>query len=327
MSDINMQSIDEQIKTCLKIYYQFDKVELSHEKSGMNNITRLVTLGNSKYNLRVYCNHKDIEKVKFEHLILQTLAKQSMSIKIPIPVKTVYNTTIASLEDGSLVSLYHYIEGTQKASHTLYKSLIEATAHVANALATIQLNEKPAYSPYYDLYTNYPQFDEHQLSRYFEQSKKLNSIKEKLIHLLDVRAALEKQIDIFKQLPHSLIHGDINFSNSVAVKDNIIGILDFEFITYDLRAMELAVVLIEYFKPNKPFNKDELVQLIECYCSICPLNNDEIQLLPQLIKLRAIDVAFHFLTRFTEGQDDEDVLFNIINDSFYAVQIIEDKWK
>ncbi|WP_027091421.1 phosphotransferase [Cohnella thermotolerans] len=48
-----------------------------------------------------------------------------------------------------------------------------------------------------------------------------------------------------RKLPHQLIHGDINDSNLLAAPDaagKVAAVLDFEFCTRDLRAMEPAVV-------------------------------------------------------------------------------------
>lgn len=317
-------TVDQQIRDCLRQYYQFENVVLTSEKSGMNNITRLVAYSGKRYNVRVYCNHSDIDKVKFEHLILKKLSAQHLPIQIPIPVATVYNTTVSTLQDGRLVSLYHYIEGTQATSSELYLSLINATAHLAKALSAIKVPESPGYSPYYDLALNYPQFSNEQLVLLCENSKRLKPLQFKLIQLNECRANLERMREQFTQLPHSLIHGDINFSNSVAVNKKIIALLDFEFITLDLRAMELAVVLVDYFKPYTGYSKQiEWNELIEKYCHIHLLTDEEIRLLPKLVLLRAVDVAFHFLSRFTEGQDDEFILEKIVNESYSVFETIE----
>jgi len=53
-------------------------------------------------------------------------------------------------------------------------------------------------------------------------------------------------------LPHQLIHGDLNASNALADEaGRICAILDFEFVTYDLRVMEAAVFLSDMVRSSE----------------------------------------------------------------------------
>ncbi len=58
--------------------------------------------------------------------------------------------------------------------------------------------------------------------------------------------------ETFKTLPHQLIHGDINSSNLLMDEDGMISrVLDFEFVTIDLRAMEIEICLSEVLSEGK----------------------------------------------------------------------------
>lgn len=319
MEKNNFTPVEEQIKLCLAHYYNLVDVQILALSSGMNNITRVIKTEEHTYNLRIYCNHQDKQKVSFEHSILFQLLAGTFPLEHPIPVKTRFGSSVAELEDGRLVALYSYIEGSQQASENLYLSLIEATAHLSKALDQIKLVDQGEYSPYYELETNYPSFTEEQFNQW-----RNNGLQDRLYQMLltlnDTRAELENKKELFKALPHQFIHGDINFSNSVSRDNSVIGLLDFEFVTYDLRVMELAVVLIELFKQSGENKRERLKHYLACYTRIHQLTEEELELLPDLVKLRAIDVAFHFMTRYAAGMDELSVLQHIVKESYLVVQ-------
>ena len=312
--------LEQLLRNCLQQEYGLNEVEIVAHQSGMNNITRKIQCGNDTYHLRVYCNHQDERKVAFEHHILFQLLNSSLPILIPKPLHTYLGSTVAKLGDGRLVALYHYIEGTQQVSEALYRSLIEATAHLSAALAQVKQQEQSEYTPYYDLATNYPQFTNEALKLEYQLT---DEVLRKLEQLNEMRLRLEQNRELFVSLPHQLIHGDINFSNAVTLHNRIIGLLDFEFVTYDLRAMEIAVVLIEVFKANTHYDPNQWQYYLSLFTHIHPLNETEIQLLPQLIMLRAVDVAFHFITRFSEGIDDVTVLLKIVDESYAVIKRVQ----
>ena len=55
-------------------------------------------------------------------------------------------------------------------------------------------------------------------------------------------------------LPETLIHGDVHYDNSLAdeTTGEVTGIIDFEFASYDWRAMEAAAGLSKYVGESDP---------------------------------------------------------------------------
>lgn len=316
-------NIDAELRKTLSSFYDFNQVELFALSSGMNNITRKFRFNDHYYHARIYCNHMEKQKVLFEHEVLALLHEQQLTIQIPTSVRTKHGFTVSALADGRLVSVFEFIEGEQSSSQELYISLIEATGHLSAALANIRVNMSESYSPYYDIKENYPPYCLAQINTLATKFKMDDALREQLITLITSRQTLESKREIFKRLPHQFIHGDINFSNSVTSQNQVIAILDFEFVTYDLRAMELAVLLTEYFKIYPAVDKHTFELCIDTFQAIRPLTHEELVALPSLVQLRAVDVAMHFLTRFVDGHDSLEVLSKIAEDCSKVVSHID----
>ncbi|WP_182300980.1 phosphotransferase enzyme family protein [Cohnella cholangitidis] len=116
-------------------------------------------------------------------------------------------------------------------------------------------------------------------------------------------------LDTFRTLPHQLIHGDINHSNSLvsgADSNRLAAILDFEFCTWDLRVMEIAVMISGFLNGNDVMAKIEL--FLRGAGEQLSLDRAEIEAIPSLVRLRNLDVFLHFLGRYWDGVDDLSVL-------------------
>jgi Ser/Thr protein kinase RdoA (MazF antagonist) len=112
-----------------------------------------------------------------------------------------------------------------------------------------------------------------------------------------------------RELPHQLIHGDINDSNLLAAKEEpsrIAAVLDFEFCTRDLRAMEPAVVVSGLLEADR--SRDAVPALLEGYARRVRLTLAEAEAIPRLVRLRKLDVFVHFLGRYLDGVDGDEAL-------------------
>ena len=136
----------------------------------------------------------------------------------------------------------------------------------------------------------------------------LESVRVELALIGEWLPAVLDELPGLTQLPHQLIHGDLNASNVLTnPQGEVTAILDFEFVTWDLRAMELAVMLSDALTAS--LKKPEQLQLqleglIKGYCSAVRLTPEEIAAVPDLLRLRRIDVFYHFISRYWQGIDD-----------------------
>lgn len=279
-------------------------------ESGMNNTTRMITCGNARFVLRIYDNHKDNNKVLLEHAILAALAAAPPSgILVPMPVRNQAGGTVTIGPEDKLAALYHYIPGerTTAARPAHVTGLGIATGMLTQALARIEMPLQPIYQPYYQLEDEYCELGSDRLLVLAQENEQLYAQVPLLEHLQSERLAMAMLTPEMNRLPIQWIHGDLVFNNALASGDEVIGILDFEYCTQDLRAMELGVVLAEFIRPDPEHTLQQMKHFIDGYRKEVTLLPGEIALLPALIKLRMLDVWLHFAHRFMEGLDEAEV--------------------
>lgn len=308
-------------------FYRFNQapvILVGH--SGMNNTTRVIVDGDQRFNLRIYNNHQDEEKLYFEHYMLFLLQQQKLAIETPVPVLNQAGTTITRLSNGKLAAMFYYIEGERpdlnRAVHVA--GLGHATAILSAGLANVNLDAEPAYSPYFDIANNYSALTSERIKSIIADNEQLAPLNESFQLIMQERIQLEQKSSMFAQLPTQWIHGDINSSNSLARADQVIGIIDFEFVTRDARVMELAVLLSEMIKPNQVQLAQNLRMMKQAYDEHITLKASEEAALQDLIKLRAVDVAMHFIGRYEEQLDDSSVLQNIIIGTSFTLQYMNE---
>ncbi|CAM4434513.1 homoserine kinase type II [Paenibacillus endophyticus] len=313
----------------LNEYHFPEPYEVNQRDSGMNNTTRVILSGNERYAFRIYNNHKDVEIVRLEQEVLSALAQQSLPFQIPVPVRNKRGDTLSIAEDGTLSALFHYIDGDRPTASNpehVY-ALGQIAALLANALESIKPDRLPLYSPYYELEYTYAAMDEAAFLSMADRSDALRARSINFEYLQRERNLLKEVCVELEGWPKQWIHGDLVFNNTVSRENAIIGVLDFEFATMDVRAMELAVIIVDLLKPEDAELKMKIQLLVNGYKSICPLTAEELQLLPRLMKLRLLDVALHFAVRFRDQLDKDDVLCQIVDQSAFGCKWITENWE
>ncbi|WP_336786500.1 phosphotransferase [Paenibacillus sp. MMO-177] len=308
MKDIEIAALIEQ--------YRFDADwKVVPGDSGMNNTTRMIKAGDDRYVLRVYNNHRDKDIVTLEHHVLFVLYRQQPGFKVPVPVENRSGDTISFAQDGALAALYRYIPGERPTVHKKahIRSLGQTAARVSKALRGMTISHKPIYDPYYLLEETYSTLIQNELSAIMQSSEPFISKADKAAVIVNQLKKLSGSLQAVKELPHQWIHGDLNFSNTVADGESIIGVLDFEFCTIDVRAMELVVAQIDFFNGEDNEIWERLRLFCQGYGGIGKLAPEEVEVLPLLIKLRILDVFLHFTGRYKEGLDNTALIAGFID--------------
>ncbi|WP_424768912.1 phosphotransferase [Paenibacillus sp. sgz302251] len=303
--------------------------QIEHRESGMNNTTRMITAGADRFVLRVYNNHKDADIVRLEHEVLSELSSKSPPFRVPVPVRNKHDDTVCSAADGTLAALFYYIDGerTTAANNQHVFALGKTSGLLTRALSEIKPDRTPLYSPYYSLEDTYSAMEEMAFLALPEQCEGLAARRDSFILLQSERDKLKPECEIIAQLPKQWIHGDLVFNNTVSQGDEIVGVLDFEFTTVDVRAMELAVIAADLIKASDPEFPDKLKLLLNGYSEAFQLSEIELGKLPVLMKLRLLDVALHFALRYRDGLDRDDVLCGIIDQSAFGCKWINEHWE
>jgi homoserine kinase type II len=114
---------------------------------------------------------------------------------------------------------------------------------------------------------------------------------------------IERMPDLYATLPQQLAHEDMAPSNLLMEGILVTGILDFEFCSLDLRAMDLAVALTWW--PVRHYGTGAewpiIAALARGYARHITLTDGEIAALPTLFRLRAYTSLIHRLGRSRQG--------------------------
>lgn len=323
ISEITIEE-ESSVRRMLQHYFKKTEAEncsISRLSGGMNNATYLIHGNQQHYVLRQYNSHQDTQKVKYEHAILQSLTEQKREFVIPQLVHTLEGDTYIQ-SAGKIGALFRYQEGSSaQLSHAnLFFQLGNRAGQLSRALSNITVSLAPVYSPYYKLDLAYPECPPEDFIQFIHNHAPLFRLAdEEVLHISREIEQLFRQINQLTHLPHQIVHGDLNASNIlVNEKGDIAVILDFEFATWDLRVMELAVPLADMISgmilvDDQQEQQSEEVMwknieaLISGYKSEIELLQAELDLVPSLVLLRRVDVVMHFVTRYNKGIDPLDV--------------------
>lgn len=295
------------IDNIVKQYFKSKNYYVKDGSSGMNNTTRFLVVDNKEYILRVYESHDDKEKVSYEHMVLKALGERELSFNIPKPKVNLNGSTIGISPDGKLVSMASMIRGNNPKLETAeeFYSLGNVVGEITRELGEVNIEKNSIYSPCYELEKSYPKCPLKKVIKFcINPPEDFNEEKNYLVELSRYFVKFNECIPELRDLPHQLIHGDINASNVLEDENNkISAVLDFEFVARDLRVMDLAICLSEAIanKNSDEFKFECMKRFIDGYKKYINLTIDEIKSVPRLIILRRLDVIVHFLVRYNEG--------------------------
>lgn len=321
-----MTSINDYLEAAVQRYSWRGAIRMEEAAaSGMNNTTRIISCGEQKYVLRLYNNHGDANTVRLEHEMLKALSPAKLEFRIPEPVPNAAGDTVTVLPDGKLACLFGYIEGERPtlANSAHVRALGTAAGQLSRAFNGVNLSITPEYSPYYELGDTYATMDKPSFLGLAKGEPMLRELAEQFGYLQAEREELLKACVQVAALPRQWIHGDICFGNALSIGDRISAILDFEFVTVDSRAMELAVLMVDLLKRDAAAGSAAMLEsAARAFQESVELTAEERKLLPALMKLRLLDVTLHFAVRLREGLDQPDVLASIVDSCAYGCEWI-----
>lgn len=282
-----------------------DQLELSPTSGGVNNIVQYVTLPNGdKELLRIYNNGCDAKRVQFEHTILKQLNEMTMSFRVPkfLPAKN-SDQTMVRLSNGADACMCPIIPGTLPKL-TCAKELGKAAGELNTALTKVDID--PALcntAPYWKMWEVHhavtrENFVDTMKGEYFDGH--LRPIADRMLE--EILLIVDKCAGAYQSLPIQLIHGDLHYDNVLVDQDTVSALLDFEFASFDWRALELAIGLSKYAgeEPDAmPFFDD----YIDGYAMTGKLTKEEAEAIPDLINLRILSNVVYFVGRHIAGED------------------------
>jgi homoserine kinase type II len=113
---------------------------------------------------------------------------------------------------------------------------------------------------------------------------------------------LDRCENAYQSLPVQLIHGDLHYDNVLVQDGKVTALLDFEFASFDWRALELALCLSKY-AGEEPDAMPYFDDFISGYAKHGILTKVEAEAIPDLINLRILSNVVYFVGRAISEED------------------------
>lgn len=279
---------------------------------GANNTVYLIDADSGRYVLRIYRNHADIARLDAEYQILFALQRAGLPFTIPAPIAAAdgqYYVQIADAEQsGQIAALFPWLPGAHPDREDTAAAFGAAVAlgQLDQALAALSFPRDQLPAPLGDFAQRYPA-----LADPIATLATLTSDAVAIGRIANVYQQLNEELPaLYAALPCQMVHSDYDPSNILMEGTKVAVVLDFEFCTHDLRALDLTVALSWW--PIELFGSGQEWPLIDAlgmgYASQIQLTDDEIAALPTLLQMRSISSLLHRLTRYIQGLDSADFL-------------------
>lgn len=261
---------------------------------GKNNDLFQIEIEDQIVLFKIFGPHQTLEAIERAHSIVESLSQQldaeGFSLRVPLPFSFQHKT--AHRTPDGLCAVYPFLPGETPVildpDHRF--SLGVLLGQLSTALGKVQLPKTVAAvlltESASDRYTALPYRHHPQVAEAIANT-----------WLQEIDCYIQSVAPKLNSLPCQLIHGDINASNLLEHPvGHLSAVLDFEFATWDIRVMELAVALASHGT-----DRNGLLQwtpMIEGFTTVRPLSVEELESLPDLVLLRRYDVVLHFIRKY-----------------------------
>lgn len=279
---------------------------------GTNNEMFAVESSGAAFVLRVYANHADARRVRFEQAVLTRLAAAGLPFALPVPLPTASGAPFAQIggdgdEQVTLATLAPLLPGAHPDRGDLAQARAggEALGLLDVALARLpplDVAGAVGWRSYGDLAHCHPLVPEPRAAILELPVPVAGDIRERLVRTYD--ALLERIPVLYATLPRQLAHEDYAPDNLLMQGACVTAVLDFEFCALDVRAMDLTVAL-SWWPGAERFGTGEEWPILRAvaggYAGHVTLAAEEARAIPTLYLLRAYTSLIHRLGRHRQG--------------------------
>ncbi|MGI2909439.1 phosphotransferase [Tolypothrix sp. VBCCA 56010] len=211
---------------------------------GTVNTTFFVETQTEKYVLKLYNDSITTAQIEYEHSLLAYLRSRNLSFVVPTPIPTSFGETLVTVkQDNSLlrVALLPFIAGNssdrQNLAHT--HAISQTLGELHHALAKFDFEGKMAQLPAWgDLNHIHPLVTPLEIPKLL----KLTLMQQQRL-VKTLTEVIEAAPNLYKILPVQTTHADYLSPNVLLLENRVVGVLDFEFATFDLRLMDYVAAL------------------------------------------------------------------------------------
>lgn len=291
---------------------------------GTVNTTFVVETQVGKFVLKLYNNNISTAQIQYEHSLLAHLQKLDLSFAVPTPVPTRLGETLVFVsQNNSLlrVALLPFISGEpadRNNPHDTY-AVGQALGELHHALASFDSDGKFSHLP---AWGNLPHL--HPLvTDPFEVPHLLElplTQQQRIIKTLT--EVIEVAPKLYNTLPTQTTHADFLCPNVLLTENRVVGILDFEFATYDLRLIDYIAALDHFSRmPSKEAPRWEFIKAFSTgYAKHVYLSQLELEALTLVWRLQQASCIVYWTGWLREGK----VTYQSVLDGVTKMLLLED---
>lgn len=284
------------------------EVTLKPTRQGSNNTTYFVHTLDKHFVLKLYAETVETAQIDYEHSLLAFLQHADLSFAVPVPIKTSSGKTLISvkIDERSLnVVLLPQLIGQPLNRQNLDQVQASglALAELHEKLSQFDLQGQLARLPFWGKLAqihphiqnplDIPQILSLGLEEQTSFCRMLNEVMESVPHL-------------YAKLPLQTIHADYITPNILLDRDRVVGVLDFEFATYDLRLFDYLSSLDQFasFPWKEPLFEDILQAFSRGYRKRSSLTVAEREAVVLVWKLQRTSSLVYWTGLLLEGKGD-----------------------
>ncbi|SMF92472.1 homoserine kinase [Paenibacillus uliginis N3/975] len=314
------------IKELMTYYFNEEIDNIESVPFGLTNYSQVLTINNKKYIARIYDNHsKNLEKLKFEIELTTFLEQQDLSFKLPGFLIAKTEDRFVELSNGQFGSVMHFIEGEVPDLTRIsdIKEYGKTVGEISAAFKKFKSDTLIRDIKFYNIYNLHSLSNERAVSHFIDQPP-FDIDHNQLSILKNTFQAVQRNESIIDALPKQIIHHDILIFNllidSKTRKMN--GVLDFDFASHDVCALELAICINHLLQ----FDDGSLLNLelfLDEYSQHMTLTDEEIKWIPFLMQMYYVSLICIYIGQYYSGREIDNYFRFILNQLVIRTQWIE----
>lgn len=289
----------------LSHYFDEPIEDITEVPYGLTNYSQIVTVDEKKYVARIYDVHsKNLKRLIYEIELTTFLEQNKLSFRVPEFKQARNGEKYIVLSNGQLGSVVHFIEG--EAPDLIRLSDVEQYGVTVGALsAALQgFNSDMIVQDihFHRIYNLHPLANEQAVNEFLAHPpfEIVNATREVIFSTMLALQDRQFQID---SLPKQIIHHDLLIFNMLIDKNSrrMNGVLDFDFASQDVRALELAICINHMLQ----YEEDLQVKLklfIDEYAQYISLTREEIKWIPFLMRLYYVSLLCIYIGQHNSGK-------------------------
>ncbi|MFM2305121.1 MAG: homoserine kinase [Cyanobacteriota bacterium] len=300
-------SLSELVKQAISEQWSFlSEATFEPAAQGSSRAVYFVRASDHQFVLKFYAATTAISQIRYEHSLLTFLDSTHLPFTIPVPIQTASGETCIAVEvDGQLlnVTLLPRLIGHPMERRNLHQIQAAgfALATLHNALVQFDPQGQFARLPFWGALDEiHPQVSDpftvpQLLQLGLEEQRRLNQL---------LNETIESAPELYATRPIQTIHADYLSPNILVDRDRVVGVLDFEFATRDLRLLDYMSSLDKFasFPWQEVLFEDILRAFSTGYQACSPLTRSEMKAAISMWKLQRASSLVYWTGWLVEGK-------------------------